>query len=448
MARTYSFCATERMYKRQFVKWRWKKYNTKKSQDQQAVERPPGIQTCRRPPRRDVKQCPTAECLCSQCFKRRSCLSVLSLNHASTENQVQYDLFVSLGDLILGTTSRDPSWCQRRKLSSHETAGDRLFNLFTVADSLYMSGDSPQAGATFRQCFCMLEEVIQDEPIDFYRTLFLNIPFRLPTEELLKVYLCHLHQLFNLKRYGEPIARMAAATHRLATEAACHLLPSIYRMHDITADYYRKIRGDTDMESLEARMDALKLNEGEDKSQKCDPIIECFHELLNDTISQFGTCSVEAIFVEHWQIGAATSLVAPSDDIVRLCEDHISRLIATNDDRRLCDWSLLSLDRYESVQYNLYKVFVESGDMQRGILHLKDSILAAEYAVSKAVDHDWKTSTACHLLQNQLELVDCLSVMGQVEEADGIKAMISASEYLEEVVQTDLGENFAELLAC
>ncbi|KAL3292980.1 n1-acetylpolyamine oxidase [Colletotrichum asianum] len=355
---------------------------------------------------------------------------------------------MTLGDLILGTTSRDPSWCQRRKFSSHETAGDRLFNLFRMAESLYMSGDSSQAGATFRQCFCMLEEVIRDEPIDFYQALFFNIPFRLPTEELLKVYLCHLHQLFNLKRYGEPIARMAAATHRLATEAACHLLPSIYRMHDITADYYRKIRGETDMESLEARMDALKFSEGEDKSQECNHIIGCFRELLNDTVSQFGSCSVEATFVEHWQIAAATSLAAPSDDIVRLCEDHVSRLIENNDDRRLCDWNLPSLDRYESVQYNLYKVFVESGDMERGILHLKDSILAAEYAGSRAVDHDWKASTACQLLQNQLELVDCLSVVGQVEEADGIKAMIVASEYLEEVVQNDLRENFAELLAC
>ncbi|TKW50907.1 hypothetical protein CTA1_2623 [Colletotrichum tanaceti] len=56
MSKKHSFSATERVYKRQFQKWNWKKYNTKAHRQSRAqcihVETSRGMATCRRPARR------------------------------------------------------------------------------------------------------------------------------------------------------------------------------------------------------------------------------------------------------------------------------------------------------------------------------------------------------------------------------------------------------------
>ncbi|KAK2007398.1 hypothetical protein LZ32DRAFT_662930 [Colletotrichum eremochloae] len=58
MSKEHSFSATERMYKRQFQKWNWKKYNTKALQRSRAegiaVETCRGVATCRRPAKRHL----------------------------------------------------------------------------------------------------------------------------------------------------------------------------------------------------------------------------------------------------------------------------------------------------------------------------------------------------------------------------------------------------------
>lgn len=429
------------MYKRQFIKWHWKKYNTKGATSHPG-ERPHGKFTCRRPPRRQTTGSSHVErsTASHQVTQSASSISAI-LIHANTDDKTKHDLFAGLRDLIYGTSRRDPTWSQKGKLSLLHTAGDGVADLFRMAERLFKAGDFGQANATFRQCFCLLETSIRSEPIDVYQALFFDIPYRIPTAALLSVYLSHLHRLLNVKRMGEPIAIIARLMHQ-AHVRALQLTPIIRQMHNITADYYTEIRGKHDLASLEARMEALRLHGIEKNPEKCQEIIQSFDGILTQTAERFGEFSEEVISVENWKIASAIGLTLTSSAFVQICEAHIARLHGANGSRQQCEWNVETLERYNHTKYYLYKFFMESGDIEPAVVCLKESIAAAEYAAAKANDERWRSSSACQLLQDRLELVDCLYRIGKADEAKYVRASITASDYLEKVVRNDLEENF------
>lgn len=435
------------MYKRQFIKWQWKKYHTKGAASH-LVERPHGKFICRRPSRRQPSDNNHMERTIASCQVVQSTSSIsANLVHANTDDKTKHGLFAGLRDLIYGTSRRDPTWRQKGKLSLLHTTGDGVADHFRMAERLFQAGEFVQAGATFRQGFCLLETSILSEPIDVYQALFFDIPYRIPTAALLNVYLSHLHRLLNVKRMGEPIAIIARLMHQ-AHVGALQPSPIIRQMRTITADYYTDIRGKHDLTSLEARMEALRLHGVDENPEKCKETIQSFDGILTQTVEHFGEFSEEVISVESWKIASSIGLTFTSSAFVQICEAHISRLLRANGNRQQWEWNVETLERYNHTKYYLYKFFMQSGNTGAAVICLKESIAAAEYAAAKANDERWRSSSACQLLQDRLELVDCLCRIGKTDEANDVRASIATSEYLEKVIQNDIAENFDAICSC
>ncbi|KAK1993411.1 hypothetical protein LX36DRAFT_729957 [Colletotrichum falcatum] len=218
MSKEHSFSATERMYKRQFQKWNWKKYNTKAFQRSRTqgllVETRRGVATCRRPARRHLNQVPIQVKSQSHRGSRESCAQTPprpagKCLYGNRLYEWAEKTYAGIRDIILDTARRNVSW---GRLNRHQRVSPYGFAVrcsFCVAFDFFNMRDFGNFGRLLRQGFMDIEHVIavDPEPITFYEELLIHIPYH-------------------------------------------HVLHSIHR---IVADYYTAIRGECDFSSICAR---------------------------------------------------------------------------------------------------------------------------------------------------------------------------------------------------
>ncbi|KAF6819432.1 hypothetical protein CPLU01_13024 [Colletotrichum plurivorum] len=269
MRKRHSFHATERIYKRQFLRWKWRKYNAKGYWDSHfngdQVETPMSRATCKRPARRKQLSKVTARHNNYGVNGRlqASCHSPLLSRTFSSGNRTDScisELFINLRDLICGNHRQDPGWSESRTSIRAPRTGNLVGNLFYLAGYLYGVNDYCTSGSALRRAFILLDELATNKAIDIYRALFFDIPYNVP-EAVLGMYFRHISRLLSIIRGGEPIARMAVLLKRLNSEARFQLFSALGRMHDIEADLYDETRGEVDWKRLEVRFEALLLRE-------------------------------------------------------------------------------------------------------------------------------------------------------------------------------------------
>ncbi|KAF9881824.1 hypothetical protein CkaCkLH20_00970 [Colletotrichum karsti] len=443
MRRMHGFHATERMYKRQFVKWGWKKYNTKGLQDG-LVERPPGKATCRRPPRGRMIRFSASNI---DILYFASNMPVM-LNHGSNLDRMKHAILTSQRDLIYGTLRRDPEWTTRDRLNICKTSGDLVIETTWVANNLFMVGDLQKAGAVFRQVFRSLETVIDDEPITFFEPLLLDMPYHIKDYELRVAYLRHLWQLLDLKRPGEPVTLIAAMMSKLEAEEDKYFYHTTEEMHRVKRDLYIEALGEDDLRSIHSERELLGVEDHNDDSlRRCERIFRNYELLLARTIDQFGQFSAEAFDVELKQIAAA-SLLAPLFGLAMgLYDKYLDRVRSATGDKSIDEWEHAVLDQYSNINYRIGSFQTKSGNVEAGITAFNKSITAALYAMATVNDESIRLDYACDILYTRYELVEALDKCGRNGEADEVRAAIASSEYLEAVMQDDLGENFEEYVS-
>ncbi|KAL0933435.1 uncharacterized protein CTRU02_212398 [Colletotrichum truncatum] len=459
MSQHHSFFATERMYKRQFLKWKWKKYNTKTLQDclsnGDALERSHGKTTCQRSARRNLSTIGPQRNgrfgHLARLFEQKQDPVIPSalLTYGTRHDQLTYGLFVSLRDLIYGTSRRDPCWAGREKFSIPESSAYGIDNLFRTATKFYSICDFLQAGATFRRAFYVLEDVIDNEAINTFRVLFLDIPYVIPTDEIRGAYLCHISQLLDIKKREQPIAKIAMMLHRIHMEACEHIFEHLYQMHIIAADYFSEIRGRDDIQTLDFAVDAALLRPDANNPQVLEYYLKMYDEILRNVIDQYGPLSAEALDIEYWKLVSAGYLNLSFETLMELSNGFLPKLSAINNDGSLNTWSSSCLWLYSIAARHVSTAAFRSNDPDSGITWLERSVEALQFTVEVEASEGTDTfETNCALTQFRVELLDHLSELGRVQEADEIRAALAASEFMEEVMQNDLGENFDQILAC
>ncbi|KAF6822178.1 hypothetical protein CMUS01_11186 [Colletotrichum musicola] len=305
MRKRHAFHATERMYKRQFLRWKWRKYNATGYWDSHfngdQVETPTSRTKCKRPARRKQHSMVTAR-FNNYGVNRRLQASYHSplvsgtFSYGNRTDSCISELFINLRDLICGNHRQDPGWSKSRTSILAPRTGNFVGNLFYLAGYFYGINDYCTSGSALRRAFILLEELAKNKAIDVYRATFFDIPYNVP-EAVLGMYFRHISRLLSIIRGGEPIARMAMLLERLSNEALFQVFSAVGRMHDIEADLYDEIRGEGDWKRLEVRFEALLLRElcGVKPAQGHSPLLARYDAALKDAASSFGPCSAEAL---------------------------------------------------------------------------------------------------------------------------------------------------------
>ncbi|KAF9872381.1 hypothetical protein CkaCkLH20_10208 [Colletotrichum karsti] len=315
-----------------------------------------------------------------------------------------------------------------------------MFARFKLANRLYKNQDFSGGGAVLRQGFGLLPYIISEDSLAICQTLLFDIPYWMPTWEIMVIYLRYLTHLLLIRNPELPMFKMASSMLRLSERFPNQLFPAIRQITNIKADLYRDIRGENDLITLAARLESLGIDE-ENRLQRYNDVFASYNKFLDFAVSRFGESSDEAIQVENAQLlsleWSKTGLKTASG----LCERHANRPRLASGTPSIIDWSIERLDLLQQAKSILYRLLIKSGELESGISYLRESIQASECLQSQCVDDSWCPRTTCNLWQDRKELADHLSSLGRTEEAEATRKLISPPEYVRWLLQSDEDEN-------
>lgn len=429
------------MYKRQFMKWKWRKYNSEGLRQSQLsgdrVEMVEGEMTCQRPRRRRLGP------LLGRGYagRQENCpfpIPSTCVVHGTENDRLSHGLLLNLHDLIQGASRRDPEWHRRARFNYLPIPGRHFKALARLGAYFFDIKDFKRGGNIFQEAFQGIEDILTQEPIATFRMLLLEIPHLLTDHGILQSYLQLVSEMLGIKQRGDPIHQVAQFMSNIAASCREDLLDHMKRLRTLIMDEYVGLRGRIDLHSIEATVEAMNWYDDERRAQSWSNLLGSYEALLDEASSTFGTNSFEVTRVEHSRV-VATSLLMnhKSPDFLALCHRHLSRLAAANNNGPLQSWDSWSLRLYGRTISFMAKFHETSGNTYSGIEYLKKAVEATDYAQSKATGGD-KLRYSSTALLTRVKLAKHLVNCGRVMEAMELKAEVpESSANLQQMVRDE-----------
>lgn len=437
------------MYKRQFKKWNWRKYNTKGLRQSRlegdVVETCRGTTTCKRPARRHLRNGWTCGNRTSTIpeskpqYRVSRCAPTIPhlLLHGNQHHLWTETVFSSLRDLIEGTARIDLDWKTSHRFKRLPSHAVNACMLFQLAVDMFEVEDYRNGGVILRQAFREVDDIIEENGINTFLDLLIDIPDTFIRDNRgveLQLYLRHLSRLLSVKRPGQPMTLIAMATQRLFAEDSEQLSALLSQNWMVVLDYYTATRHHIDFSVLEARQNTLfyTCNVGTFSAKHAD-ILENYEILLETAISEFGAKSAEAFYLGYEIVSAAWELNAPLNTVIELGKRSCN-LIRSANSASMIDWDLKSLRLYALTKHCLHLKFVASGDTELAISCLRESIAATDYAIGKLNEEREICELATSMMIDRTSLLKLLEPLGRIEDMIEVRAGIVSSHLLQEAM--------------
>ncbi|KAH0421735.1 ankyrin repeat and sam domain containing protein 6 [Colletotrichum camelliae] len=404
MHHRYLFSATERMYKRQFMNWKWRKYNSEGLRQSRLsgdiVEMVEGEMACQRPQRRRLGQ-PLGRIYAVRQGNDQLPMYLTALSSGTANDHLSYGLLLNLHDLIQGASRQDPGGHGRARFGYFRILGRHLKALVRLGANLFDIKEFQRGGTIFRGVFQGIESILNEEPILTFRMLLLEIPQLLTDHCILRSYLRLLSSMLGIKKNGQPIDQVAQYMSDIAILSHENILDHVKRLRSLIMDDYVCIRGHEDVHSIEATFEAMNCYDDEKRVRSWPDLLRRYEALRDEGISTYGVDSLEVTRVEQ------------------------SRVVAT---------SLLMNHKTTSFMANFHEA---SGNTHSGIECLKKAVEATEYVQKKAAGGD-KLRYSSTALLTRVKLAKHLVYSGRVAEARELKAEIPENSVnLRQMVQDE-----------
>lgn len=265
MQEQHRFKATARMYKGQFAKWKWTKYN---KSGKPGTTKPPCSRTARRKgvvarsESRDAERAPrdchppkqyltTQEYLPCQEYHSSTSPSLLPLLY---QNDEAFQLEVALS----AYSAYISAWCQRKTPWRTEPypggAAARKVSIlqqFNVAFNHFNYGRSEKGGNALRQAFRKVEDAVANElDVEAIWDCCLAVPQLALTRgwaDILVMFTEYLYEIASVKKPGHPITQIAMNIYRLARQSdKCALQSYIAHGWGLWVNLVTQLRGSQD----------------------------------------------------------------------------------------------------------------------------------------------------------------------------------------------------------
>lgn len=352
-------------------------------------------------------------------------------------------LFLGLRDLLFGTSRINPRWRQVGSSWWLPDAGEHLVSIIILATRRLEAGEIQSSGSALRKAFLGIEDVIKNEALMGYQSLFLEIPLRLlETGQIneLQFYTAHLWKMLEIKKKGQPITQMAKMLHGISASSPEALLHHLRQMHVITADVLARIRGESDYNTVNARMRTLNLQEnaGSDVSQGYLTVLDNFGALARDSTTTFGQFAYDMSQVECRRIQAnmGTTQVPPTE-LKEVCDRSLAHLLAGVDRSTFIrkSQSISELAHYAVTEFITHECMMLVGDVDAGIACLMRMVEALERAQELSSNKIVRMYHAGQAIRTRLKFSDLLTMAGRSKEALTVMQGVSSLEYLGEPMQ-------------
>ncbi|KAL4406112.1 N1-acetylpolyamine oxidase [Colletotrichum abscissum] len=254
----------------------------------------------------------------------------------------------------------------------------------------------------------------------------------------MEAYLRYLSELFNIKKPGQPIARMARLLYHIATGYQGMIRDSVAQVSNISADLYVELRGRDDLSTVEARQGALAFGDtgsGRYDSDLLD-ILKTYDNLVDLERETHEMGTDYAISMEYLRLRAMWDLEILSPERVAVYSENFIEKFKTLQPPSLDDWNFWRLNMLASTHLELSKTYIDLSATERGVWHMEESVRLMDYLIHGR-EHDDPRQLA-ELVIGRMKLVRFLKALGQTERADDVLLAVEKSRYLAEMLRSDL----------
>lgn len=285
--RTYNFHATPRMYKAQFARWTWSKYNCKRMRRDlssgKAIEKSTG-KSCHRvkrqrptkaPKRKDQsasqatqEASPPAEVDTAQTaavIRRPQYpqLSVLSYQvaHADDGTRFMQSVLTDIRNHVYSFFSRKPEWQRSSGTGLISAYNYAFYDSFRIAMDSFVKNEHFNGGEILRQAFVEVEEALQTDYSSTFYFFFIDLPdlfLHYGRHDIFVILLAHINRLTALGLRDKIIGAGFASLHALAESNPAFLRHYISCASGLWCDLLSELRGPRDRSTLLARRNHIR----------------------------------------------------------------------------------------------------------------------------------------------------------------------------------------------
>ena len=242
-----------RMYKRQFAKWGWKKYN-KAGADKTGLVAPRGarLKTEAQPAKtqgpakvarhRSTKPSATDIVLAKQATVTR----LLFENDGSYRFE---SILSSYAEYISGWSEPSMPWRSRHKRPAGSPQELSILQNFRAALDHFDEGENESGGVVLRRAFRQVEDAVADQNVEAIWDCCLAVPqlaLSQGREDILLIFAKYLKQLTSVRLPGHPLTKLARDMERIAAQDPKELQNYITRAWKLWIDTITRVRGRED----------------------------------------------------------------------------------------------------------------------------------------------------------------------------------------------------------
>ncbi|KAK1621998.1 hypothetical protein BDP81DRAFT_476657 [Colletotrichum phormii] len=293
------------------------------------------------------------------------------------------------------------------------------------------------AGAVLRQAFRDLDSVIEEEPCTSFQDLMLHIPNHLCLRGRYKetdACLYYISKLLNIKKQGQPIARIANMMRKIGARYRDKLRNCVVQMFDIAAHLFRTLRKTVDLTSLMARRWAWFEKEQNDELETAE-FFDTHIALLEISRESLGETDMSIIYQEYAHTFELLNRSTSNDQgLLQRNERLLAKLRVPHpsSDELYDIWTKAA--RIAILQHLANGHLVQSTESR--INHLEEVIRLKEYLAYERAELDTNFAVEAIILRRRLAGI--LAHQGQTERAAEILSVGETSNYLVTTLRSDL----------
>ncbi|KAF9873108.1 hypothetical protein CkaCkLH20_09271 [Colletotrichum karsti] len=357
MGEEHNFSATERQYKRRFLEWKWKKYNSKglKSSQLRGEQRFPTIR--------------------------------VDLTYANQLDQQIYGLYSGLQNLLDGTSQLHNEASRSAELLCLPSSGTYSVSFFLLSIRLFQAGDLYNGMVAVQRACRSVDNILQKDGIMVFQSLILEIPFYLLATERpreMQFFAQYLSLILSMRKSTHPIAHLAKMIHQISTENPETLLHHLGKLYELTKENYQDIREDNDFDILNGRMDALSLRGSHEGPviRRYESALDGFAVMLRRARAQPKESPTEAIGREFCRIATTTRVAPVPLDPMKAYEKFLERFLVGDDHPMflLTQPDPWILEQYGETKYLMFLHQMQSDNVDSAIQYLRECTEALECA--------------------------------------------------------------------
>lgn len=331
---TFPTASRPRMYKAQFARWGWSKYNCKRLRSDlssgKAVVKSQG-KSCYRVKRsraanadkdkRPVKvskqedsstqpaQTPTSPSRTTSTTPATSATTVVTrrppihhqqpgmvrhIVHANDTTRFMQSVLSDIRSHVCEVFSRKPDWHQSRrsKIALINAYNYTSYDKFVVAMDAFLKNEHTNGGEILRQAFLEVEDAIQTDYSSTFYFFFIDLPdlfLHYGRNDILTILLGHIKRLTGAVRLRDKISGKGfAALHALAETDPAYLRHYISTASGLWCDLLSELRGPRDRSTLLAKRNYLRHDRSVDHRRRVGELCDDYVVLMDEVHQQFG----------------------------------------------------------------------------------------------------------------------------------------------------------------